>query len=268
MKNYSLEEIKKDCSELELKILYLYLNRVKQKDICMQLSIKRFNIDRLVAKYNLNRFRDRKNYCCNSINIKDPKFWYFLGLFASDGNLYKSGTTDIIQFTLDDYEALEDIKNILQYTGKIQQYKKLNKIRYYLKISDSELINTVRKVFKNDCYRKTNNLKFPEIEDKECLIMFLRGFIDGDGSFAKCKNPLYYRIKLYCASADFFESFCDKISNITNSFTIYNNLYLEISSQKSVYKVLKYLYSIFPEIGVKRKKERALQHIKNYELKI
>lgn len=43
---------------------------------------------------------------------------------------------------------------------------------------------------------------------------------------------------------------------------------LEISSIKAVYSLLKFLYSYHPNIGILRKKERAMQHIKNYELKI
>lgn len=37
-KNYSLEEIKNECSDLEQEILKIYLNRVKQKDICNALQ--------------------------------------------------------------------------------------------------------------------------------------------------------------------------------------------------------------------------------------
>lgn len=268
MKNYTLEKIKENCSELELQILDLYLKRFKQKDICFLLNISRHKIDSLVSKYNLTRFRDRKNYCCNNININDPKFWYFLGLFASDGNLYKCSGVDVIQFTLDDREALEDIKEILQYTGNIYTYYRYDKLRYFLKISDSVLIQTVRDIFKSDCYRKTFNLQFPLINDESCLKMFLRGYIDGDGSFTKGKNKNYYIFKIYCHSLEFYESLFKCLKTITKRVTTSKNHFIEISAQNDMYIFLKYLYSIHPNLGIIRKRERAMQHIRNYELKI
>lgn len=271
-KNYSLEEIKNECSDLEQEILKMYLNRVKQKDICNALQITRNKIDTLVRKYNLKRFRDRKNYICKNINIDNPDFWYFLGLFASDGNLYNCSGTDVVQFTLDDKEALEDIKSILGYTGNIYEYNKTNKLRYYLKISDTNLINTIKSIF-GDCYRKTHSLIFPQINNEDNLKTFLRGFIDGDSSFTKYSNPKFYKFKLYCASVSFMTTFNNYISNIINGNGLKKNMYitgntLEISSIKAVYSLLKFLYSYHPNIGILRKKERAMQHIKNYELKI
>ena len=37
--NYSLEEIKQDCKELNLKVLELYLEKVSRKDICERLGV-------------------------------------------------------------------------------------------------------------------------------------------------------------------------------------------------------------------------------------
>ena len=122
-KELSLEEIKKDCSELELKILNLYLERVKQKDICNILNITRGKIDAMVKKYNLTRFRSRNNYSLDEyvISLENPEFCYFLGLFASDGNIHKTNSgSEIVQFTMKDKDVLEHSKNILKYTRLIK----------------------------------------------------------------------------------------------------------------------------------------------------
>lgn len=268
MKNFSIEEIRTACSEKQNQILDLYLQRKKQKEICEKLGVKRGNIDSLVKKFNLTRFRDRKNYCCTHVDKEDPLFWYFLGLFASDGNLYVCGGIDVVQFTMNDLDAIETIKTIVGYTGHTQKYMKGGRIRYYLKISDSLLIRTIKEVFGNDCYRKTFTIKYPCINTEDKQKMFLRGFIDGDGSYAKRNTALFYNIKIYCASPDFYTGLLNTLRSITSRVHSYKDKYIDISCAESVYKVLKYIYGIHPNVGIQRKNLRAMQHIRNYELKI
>lgn len=266
----TIEEIREHCSEQENKIIDMYLNRDTQKTICASLSTNRHTIDKLVKKYGLGRFRDRKLSYCKSVNPNKPEFWYFLGLFASDGNLYlKSKSVDTIQFTIDDKEALEDIKNILDCNNKIKSYKKGEKMRWYMNISDSTLIEVVRSIFKSDCYRKTFNIEFPTISDPKCLIMFLRGFFDGDGSFSVSAIKGFYNFKIYCASKQFAQSLYNTLVSILHEGVhFYKEAYIEINAQKNVYNLCKFLYSYNPTIGISRKRDRAIQHIRNYELKI
>lgn len=268
--NLSIEEIKEKCSELENKVIDMYLNRYTQKVICSTLSINRHFIDRLVKKYTLGRFRDRKLSFCKNISPSVPEFWYFLGIFASDGNLYyKSNSVDTIQFQLDDKEALVDVKNVLQCNNTIRKYFKQGKDRWYLDISDSKLIKTVQDIFDSKCYRKTFDIKFPDIPNKESLVMFLRGFFDGDGCFAKGHIEGFFNFKIYCASSSFINSLYKILCNIvSNGVHFYKGNTLEITAQEKVYKLCKFLYSYNPNIGIIRKRKRAIQHIKNYELKI
>lgn len=267
---FSIKEIKKHCTEQECRIIDMYLNRCTQKQICEKLSINRHIIDRLVKKHNLGRFRDRKLSYCKNVNPQNPEFWYFLGLFASDGNLYLKGkSVDTIQFTMDDKDALEDIKRILECNNEIKQYKRGNKMRWYINISDVTLINTVRELLESDCYRKTFNVKFPKTPNSNCLSMFLRGFFDGDGSFSISAIKGFYNFKIYCASPQFVSSLYNTLVSIVHKGVhLYKGAYIEINAQENVYNLCKFLYSYNPEIGIARKRERAMQHIKNYELKI
>lgn len=265
-----LTEIKNSCNDLENNIITMYLNRFTQKKICSTLNIKRGKIDTLVKKYNLTRFRDRKLSYCTHTDINNPEFWYFLGLFASDGNLYlKSNQVNTIQFTLDDKEALVCVKNIIGCNNEVKCYIKSKKPRYYLSVSDTVLIKTVQQIFNSSCYRKTFNLKFPIIKNKVYLSMFLRGFFDGDGSFTKSRIKGFYNFRLYCASKDFILSLYNILKeNLDIKVHLYKDAYIDVSSQKEVYKLCKFIYQYKPLIGIKRKYDRAFQHIKNYELKI
>lgn len=266
----SIKEIKEHCTEQECSIIDMYFNRNTQKEICAALNIDRHIIDMLVRKYNLSRFRDRKISFCKNVNPQEPDFWYFLGLFASDGNLYLKGkSVDTIQFTLDDRDALESIKEILGCNNEIKQYKRGAKMRWYLTISDANLINTVRCLMGSDCYRKTFSLQFPNITDTNCLSMFLRGFFDGDGSFSVSVIKGFYNFKIYCASPQFTQSLYDTLVSIVHKGVhLYKGAYIEINAQENVYNLCKFLYSYNPNIGIARKRDRALQHIRNYELKI
>lgn len=268
--NLTMNEIRLQCNEKENNIIDLYLERKTQKEICKTLNITRGVIDTLVRKYQLTRFRDRKLSYCKYVKPEKPEFWYFLGLFASDGNLYyKSHSVDTIQFMLDDKDALDDVKNILGCTNEVKYYKKSGKWRWYLSISDPKVIQTVRNIFGGDCYKKTFNIKFPNIPNTKCLIMFLRGFIDGDGSFAKSTIKGFFNFKLFCASKQFAKSLYKKLIDIVHQGVhFYKEAYIEINAQKNVYNLMKFLYSYNPVIGIQRKRERAMQHINNYELKI
>lgn len=265
-----IDEIKKYCTEQEYRIIDMYLNRDTQKKICSELNINRHTIDAIVKKYNLGRFRDRKLSFCKNINPQKPEFWYFLGLFASDGNLYLKGkSVDTIQFTLDDKDALESIKDILGCNNEIKQYKRGAKMRWYLAISDANLINTVKELMGDNCYRKTFSIQFPVISDQNCLSMFLRGFFDGDGSFAVSHIKGFYNFKIYCASQQFVQTLYNTLVSIVHKGVhLYKDAYIEINAQENVYNLCKFLYSYNPTIGIKRKRERAIQHIRNYELKI
>lgn len=262
--NFTLEQIKEDCTEIEYKILELYLLRKKQKEICEQLGVKRGKIDNLVKKYKLTRFRDRSNFTINvnTLSVGNPEIWYYLGVFAADGNLHTTNSgTDIIQFTVKDRDCLEAIKAILQYTGEIKEYDR----GFYLGITNKDLIAFTNATFKQDCHRKTSTLTFPETPNRDCLSMFLRGYFDGDGSFRLSKNEKYFRFGIYCDSGEFLEKLYNVLSNIVSEHIAKYGNSIEIASQKGNYQLYTFIYSYDSPYCILRKKERAMQHILAYE---
>lgn len=99
--------------------------------------------------------------------------------------------------------------------------------------------------------------------------MFLRGFFDGDGSFSVSAIKGFYNFKIYCASKQFAQSLYDTLVSIVHKGVhFYKEAYIEINAQENVYNLCKFLYSYNPFVGIQRKRDRAIQHIRNYELKI
>lgn len=267
MKNLPIEKIRALLSENDNLILNLYLQRKKQKEICELTKCSRGHLDALVKKFKLTRFRDRKLYCCNDafLTLNNPKIWYFLGLFASDGNMYRTNNIERVQFTMKDRDAVESIVDILGYTGPIQECIKNNRLYYQVMISYPPLNTLIKKVF-GDVYRKTDSIKFPSIHKKHDLQLFLRGYIDGDGSFCKTKVASRFHFSIYCKSNSFVQSFFKVLQFITNSHVaLYKGHYLELCSSKANTLLYQFLYNNNLEIGIKRKQIRALQHIARYK---
>lgn len=259
----NLEEIKKDCSEIELKILDLYLERTKQKDICKLLGITRGKIDTLVKKYNLTRFRDRNNYSIDEsvISLSNPEFCYFLGLFASDGNIHRTNSgSDIVQFTMKDLDVLEHSKRILKYTGEIKLYKKTCGEYYFLGITNKTLVKFLKETVAEE--NKTFNLKYPIFKDEICELMFIRGFIDGDGSFTVTSTKDKYSFKIYCACESFLNKFTSRCIELCNIEGYYKtDRVFELSGKHSVGNFMQKIYKYKPQISMERKKLRAMQHL-------
>lgn len=261
----TLEEIRKDCSDLDNKILDLYLERKTQKIICELLKVTTGKIDYLVKKYNLTRFRSRNLYTLEEsvISLDNPDFCYFLGFYAADGNLHKTNSgSEIVQFTIKDKEILIHIKNILKYTGEIKVYEKQEKIYYYLGITNNFLSTFLKNIIGG--FRKTSIIQFPEFLNLDCEAMFLRGFIDGDGSYSKTKYDGKYVFKMYCDNVEFLSKFIRSMKKLTGELDvcIYDEgKTIELVNQSQLVSFFKVIYKYNPNLSLSRKLNRAIQHI-------
>ena len=261
--NFTLEEIRNDCSDIEQKILSMYLNRKKQKEIIEELGVSRGKIDHLVARYKLTRFRDRNNYCLDEtrIDLLNPEYWYFLGFWAADGNVHLTNSgSEIVQFTLKDKEPLEDIKKILNYSGEVKFYKKTKQECYFLGITNKKLVSSLKEIF-GEVYRKTSILTFPKIPNEDCLSMFLRGYWDGDGCFTIANNSRHYIAEGFCDS----ESFTQTLLTTLKEYDIKVNLFddkkhFAINAKDEVSKFINLLYGYDSPIGLPRKRALAMLH--------
>ena len=277
-KELSLDEIKHVVNDEQNQILEMYLNRCKQKDIVDKLGITRGKIDSLVSKYNLTRFRSRNNYSIDEsiLSENNPLVWYFIGWFVSDGNLHKTNSgSEIVQFTLKDKEPLYILKDILKYSGEVKIYNKKIKIKndlgekipqirkyYFLGITNKSLVAFLSKVL-NVLYNKTFTIEFPNICNEDCLKMFIRGFWDGDGCFISSNANKVNYAAAHCASLKFCEQLKETLSKYNIDVYILKTDCPEIRIHKKEHfeKFIEWLYSIYPEICLPRKKDKAFSLI-------
>lgn len=274
LQNLELEQIKEICSELELKFIELYLQKKTIKEICDTLKLRRPQYCYITQKYKLSRFRTNTKYDLNpnNLNRDNVKIWYFLGMFASDGNLYHKngdGGSTTVQFTLKDRDPLDDIVNILEYNGPILEYDKKNVGHvYYLSICNPHLENFLEEIF-GDCVRKTKTLAFPKIKTKKQAEMFLRGYFDGDGCYTPDgRYPQWYNVEWYCDSEEFLNGLCKLIEKMIGIKTEPKRKRFRLSAHKKVYDFCKFVYKNNLDIGLKRKQTKALSHIKEWEAMI
>lgn len=273
-KELTLEEIKQVLNDEQAQILEMYLKRYKQKEIMQTLGITRGKIDALVQKYKLSRFRTRNNYSIDEsvLQVNNPLIWYFIGWFVSDGNLHKTNSgSEIIQFTLKDEEPLLILKDILKYTGEIKVYNKTVKLQnelgekvptkrnyYFLGITNKSLVAFMSHIL-NVMYAKTFTIEFPSIPNEDCLKMFIRGYWDGDGCFTFNKANSANVAAAHCASILFCNQFKDTLEKYGIDVYILNTTCPEIRINKKEHftKFVHWLYSIYPDICLSRKKEKA-----------
>jgi len=143
-------------------------------------------------------------------NITTEKQAYFLGLIAADGNVSEKRNTISLGLNKEDgLELLEEFKKELSSTGTIGvhedkrvDYKR--KTMVYMQFTSAKTKEDLERIGIGP--KKTSNLCYPKI-NKELDRHFIRGFIDGDGSF-------YYKRNVLCASIVGTKSILEKIKTI------------------------------------------------------
>lgn len=120
---------------------------------------------------------------------------YVAGVIAADGYINKNKNKIIIHLSNKDREFLQNIANKLKFTGYIKEYvnkEKDGRIRstIWLTLSNAtNLINQLDKTFNITLYNKKNNiLPPPNLSNKNHILSFIAGFIDGDGCISISKN--------------------------------------------------------------------------------
>lgn len=158
---------------------------------------KFFNIGKVGNYTGLNLgFREssyRRNINYNDFFFKngicDEQTAYVLGLWYSDGNI--SGNRNVCAISLTDHQLIRDVAKIFNFKRKFYEYHYLTPIK---KIPSSQLALKMTSPFlRHDFIQlgcapsKSYITNYPNIEDKFDR-HFIRGIIDGDGSFSGGKN--------------------------------------------------------------------------------
>jgi hypothetical protein len=104
-----------------------------------------------------------------------PEMAWVLGLIASDGCIDKRG--HFWQLTMADLDCLEQVANLIGYTGKPIKFPKTN--CHVLKLGSTVMVRKLLEIGLTP--RKSLTIEFPEMPT-EMQRHFIRGVFDGDGN--------------------------------------------------------------------------------------
>lgn len=201
-----------------------------------------------INKYNEDFFK----------NIDSELKAYILGYIVADGcitieNRKSRPNSPIrrVQFqpSVDDYQVIKLIRDVIAPNNKItlvKSKKENHKDTIKLRLANKNIVNDLMEIHK--IYpRKTfdRNFKFPEM-DKNVERHFIRGFMDGDGSFGK------QHFSMICNSMIFLEDilkrFKENIPDLkeyvyteNRKYTNYYSLHFSVN-KKSRVDLFEYLY--------------------------
>lgn len=208
-----------------------------------QLKIK--NLTRS-NKINSRRFIINENYF-EKIDTEEKAYW--LGFIYADGYLSFSKNRKYIGIALSTIDELHLNKFLIatNSTYQIKQYE--NKSKWSTKKSKySRVLISCDKMFddlKNHgvLLHKSLILEFPTWLNKKFQKHFIRGYFDGDGSFAKATRGFTIKI---CGTKEFLHSI-NKIIKENPALSkrkkdTKNNFYITIGGMKKVKKIANYMY--------------------------
>ena len=154
-------------------------------------------------KFHINKVR----VPLNVIKEKEgtPEFDYFLGILATDGNIYKSNVA--LQFAENNKEILEHWKSFLNNLVDIKSYTRRDSGRTYyeIKFKNQEIADFYKSYGITE--RKTFTLKLKYINWNVLL-----GIFDGDGCLTmehKTPNGYSWRFSICSASIEFINQLND-----------------------------------------------------------
>jgi hypothetical protein len=165
----------------------------------MTAMAEKFNTTRLTIARHMNHYgiahKLEPKYKCNEdiFSTDTENSFYLAGFIAADGCIMSKGGSKVLSIGLSnkDNSHLEKIKNTLEAENPIHDYDVKNSkrntkwndvIKSEIKISSSQIYSDLQRF--NITERKTHTLTFPDwMRDHPLRHHFIRGYIDGDGSF-------------------------------------------------------------------------------------
>ena len=187
----------------------------------------------------------------NKFDIKDPIFYYYAGLIATDGFIDDKNGRVILQVSNEgSYEVLCRLKDYFEYSGEVNNYSG----KFNLCITSRKLIEILGQLNISGA-KGTSTIRYPKhFYSKECEIMFLRGVLDGDGNIhthtSKHTGKIVggaFRISSSCT--DLIEGVISSVNNLlgtsyekkysSNSSKVkYPQLEMRVQDSKDLYKIL------------------------------
>lgn len=230
-------------TESENKILLDNYGKITSKEIMKLLKNRSYKSITMRAKrMNLKsnrsllfQLKERKNkFNENFFENINTLNSYWAGFIAADGNVYKNRIT--IRLSSLDRDHLIKLKNDLNFEGDIKysNNKKYSGIYFFSKKTKNDIKNNF-----NIIPKKSLILEPPFIEDENCLISFICGLLDGDGSIYYKNDKIYMKFLGTKKILDWVKNVLSKYIDIDkNSVNESGKIYsLEIHKKDSVLKI-------------------------------
>jgi len=244
------EEIKADVKSFALLAREYNISRPTVRAYAKRLGLHKGNTKRLKSHtLDMSYFK----------TIDTPNKAYVLGFIYADGCNTRKGLQLGIQES--DKDVIDFIKKELNASNNlryVKPYKKHWLPKWELSVKSMDLSDDLTNV---GCPpAKSLILTFPKFIDKSLMSHFIRGYFDGDGHIGFSKGSC--RIGFTCGSISFIKDLQSFIYNEINvDIQCYTNKHnnckvLQTSNQKSIRKILTYLYNN-SSFSMKRKSEKA-----------
>lgn len=246
-------------------------NKITYKEIAETLNVNCWNITRYINREILHKGKYSNVLCKTSwYKNRTALFWYFAGLFTSDGHLGKFNELRIFQ------KARKYLKNIQLFIGHKGLLYGKSSTCFILSICDEQL----HKIFEEAGFTEDKRYTAPFMKANtiENQWIYLRGIFDGDGSF-------YYKFVSGRFEGSNWEICSGSKSLVTTlkSFlrsqsinsnieicksTVNNNYYrLTVRNQKDLKKLFKNLYKTNTKYKLDVKYKKFKLYIKILEEK-
>ena len=224
-----------------------------------------------------NRGNTKHTKNINFFEVPNNLNSYWAGFIAADGHLSQDNGV-ILSLSEKDLCHLEIFKKDTDFSGDIKHYKSFGnfsniKGSYYCRISlySRKLCEDLTKNWLIT-HNKTRNLQFPTHLDKENLMAYCLGYIDGDGSIPKNKDGRIYNISI-CGHKDFLiqmQEFLKKYlqeqdKDFSKIYTDHSIFKLIIHRRIILNKIKSLVIKSFNDLPLMRRKWDGLL---NYEMKI
>lgn len=194
---------------------------------------------------------------------------YFLGFFWADGTIANNGSSLVIEVLREDGEILRNtFREVFPFSESFRE-RDNRKPQMSFRVCDSKVGNLLKSLGKYPKSVENHEKIYNYINDKDLWVYFLRGLIDGDGSFYINEKEKYGQFTL---ASSFNQDWTFLLQNLKDfnpkitqtSKDTGNSSVLRITGRDNIIKFINYLgYSEF-NIGLTRKQEKANNILKLY----
>lgn len=261
--------------EQELKLCEEYTNRkIKEKDLQIKYGICNLSIRNIRKRHNIPR---RSKIGIDTIDfdedyfetIDTPAKSYYLGFISADAHI-KPNTLSI-GLSIKDISLLENFKKELKSDHSIKFRSKF--LKSTQKSYEHCYLNITRLKLYQDLIKhgigpnKSKELSIPKTISDELIKDFVRGYIDGDGTFSIKKNN-----QLSFGFVSSVYSFAEELKNYLISKIEINDVIIRTKQgcvecmwggNIQCKRIFEFLYSRGPWLD--RKYKLVSEHLKNYD---